>query len=175
VVLKVVSPAWIHKTDRGGVILHIGDEAELRRAFETLMARVKETNPEARLQGILVQKQLMGREVLLGLKHDATFGPVVVCGLGGVQAELWQDVAQTLAPVTPEEAFALLTGLRSYPLLTGYRGEAGVRLEALAQTLSRLSQLALAAPEVLELDINPLMATPQGCWAADARVVFRDQ
>ncbi len=174
VVMKVISPAWLHKTERGGVILHLSDETLVRQAFATLASKVKELTPEAPFWGLLVQKQVSGREVLLGIKQDATFGPVVVCGLGGVQTELWQDVAQSLAPINREEAFGLLASLKSYPLLTGYRGEAAVNLEALALALCRLSHLALAEPDLVELDINPLIATPEGCWAVDARAVFRE-
>jgi hypothetical protein len=129
--------------------------------------------PRDAASGILVQKQLRGQELLLGLKQDATFGPVIVCGYGGTHTELWQDTAQTLAPLTPEQVHNLLASLRSFPLLTGYRGEPAVDLEDLVRIIINLANLAVAQPHLQELDINPLMATLGGCWAVDARLVWR--
>lgn len=173
VVLKVIAESWLHKSDLGGVALNLTTEGAVRRGFQDLMARVRQETPQANLEGILVQKQVKGREILLGLKQDATFGPVVVCGLGGVYAELWQDTAQTLAPVDPAQAQALLARLRSYKLLTGFRGEPPVDLDALARAIVNLSRLALEHPHLQELDINPLMAAPAGCFAVDARILWR--
>ena len=129
--------------------------------------------PKDAASGILIQKQLRGRELLVGLKQDATFGPVIVCGYGGTYTELWKDTAQTLAPLTPDQAHDLLSSLRSFPLLTGYRGEPAVDLEALVRVMVNLSKLAVAQPHLQELDINPLIATPEGCWAVDARLIWR--
>lgn len=173
VVLKVVSPDWLHKSDQGGVRLNLADDEAVRRGFIDLQARVRSRTPQAPLEGILVQRQVPGREILLGVKHDATFGPVLVCGLGGIYTELWQDIAQTLAPVDLPQAKALLARLKSYKLLTGFRGEPPVDIEAIARALVNLSRLAVAHPELQELDINPLMATPEGCVAVDARIVWR--
>lgn len=172
VALKAVSPQWVHKSDRGGVLLRLDTPETVGQGFRQLEQAVARANPPARLEGVLVQPMLTGKEVLLGLKQDPTFGPVVVCGQGGVYAEVYQDVAQTLAPVTPAQARQLLARLTMWPLLTGYRGEPAVHLEALAQVLADLSQLARAAPAIRELDINPLTATPEGCWAVDARIVL---
>lgn len=172
VVLKVIAGAWLHKSDRGGVLLNLASDRGVRRGFRDLMARVRQETPHAALDGILVQKQMKGREVLLGIKQDATFGPVVVCGLGGTYTELWQDTAQTLAPVDLDQAHALLARLKSYPLLTGFRGEPPVDLDAVARAIVNLSRLALEHPRLQELDINPLMAAPEGCLAVDARIVW---
>ncbi len=172
VVLKVISPDYLHKSDRGGVILNLQDEEALLAGVQRLQPLLAPAAKDA-LTGILVQKQLTGRELLLGLKHDATFGPVVVCGYGGTHTELWQDTAQTLAPLTLAQARGLLQALRSYPLLEGYRGEPGVDLEAVCQVLVALAEMGLAYPQLQEVDINPLMATPWGCWAADARLIWR--
>ncbi len=172
VVLKVIAPQWLHKSDLGGVLLNLETDREVRQGFLNLMARVRQETPQADLEGILVQRQVKGREILLGIKQDATFGPVVVCGLGGVYTELWQDTAQTLAPVNLIQAQALLARLKSYKLLTGFRGEPPVDVDAVAQALVNLSRLAMAHPDLQELDINPLMATPEGCFTVDARIVW---
>ncbi|MDD3579921.1 MAG: acetate--CoA ligase family protein [Desulfobacca sp.] len=173
VVLKVVSPQWLHKSDLGGVLLNLSGPDQVHRGFQRLQAAVECHTPGATLEGILVQKQLQGKELLLGIKQDATFGPVIVCGLGGIYTEILQDVAQNLAPVTVAQAQAMLVSLRAYPLLLGVRGEPPVALEELAQAIAKLSDLALSVTDLKELDINPLIATPQGCWAVDARLVWQ--
>jgi acetyltransferase len=171
VVLKIISPDYLHKSDQGGVILNLRDEADLVAGFTRLQSLLA-TTPRDSATGILVQKQLQGREILVGLKQDATFGPVIVCGYGGTYTELWKDTAQTLAPLNPEQALALLASLQSFPLLKGYRGEPAIDLEALVRVMVNLAKLAVAHPHLQELDINPLIATPEGCWAVDARLVW---
>jgi len=172
VVLKIISPDYIHKADQGGVILNLQDEAAVAIAWQRLHPLLA-TAPAGAATGILVQKQLTGRELLLGLKHDPAFGPVIVCGYGGTYTEIWQDTAQTLAPISPAQAQELLASLRSYPLLRGFRGEPAVDLEAVCRCLVALADLGLAHPQLQEVDVNPLIATPQGCWAVDARLVWR--
>jgi acetyltransferase len=173
VVLKAVSPALVHKWEAGAVLLGLADPEAVEAGWATLWQRAREAGGGQDPQAILVQKQLSGREVLLGIKRDATFGPVVVCGLGGIYTEVLADTAQTLAPVTETQARELLTSLRSSALLTGVRGEPGVDLEALARMLAALSRLAVAEPGLAEADLNPVLATLHGCWAVDARLVWR--
>jgi len=173
VVLKAVSPALVHKWEAKGVLLGLESPEAVEAGFASLWERARQAAGGEKPQGILVQKQLSGREVLLGIKRDATFGPVVVCGLGGIYTEVLADTAQTLAPVNEAQARELLASLRSYPLLAGVRGEPPVDLAALARMLTALSRLALAEPELAEADLNPVIATPQGCWAVDARLVWR--
>ena len=138
VVLKVISADYIHKADQGGVILDLKNEDELTAAFSRLQTLLA-AGPHDADTGILVQKQLQGRELLLGLKQDPTFGPIIVCGYGGTLTELWQDTAQTLAPLSPAQAHDLLASLRSFPLLTGYRGEPAVDLEAVVRVMVNLA------------------------------------
>ena len=161
VVLKIISPDYIHKSDQGGVILNLRDEAALVAGFTRLQPLLAAA-PQDAAAGILVQKQLQGRELLLGLKQDATFGPILVCGYGGTYTELWQDTAQTLAPLSPDQAQALLASLRSYPLLTGYRGEPAVDLEALVRVMVNLSNLAVAQPRLQELGHQSPHCHPRG-------------
>ena len=172
VVLKFISPEYIHKSDQGGVILNLINEDELTAAFSKLQPLLAAVPHDAAV-GILVQKQLQGREILLGIKQDPTFGPVIVCGYGGTMTELWQDTAQTLAPLNPAQAYDLLASLRSFPLLTGYRGEPAIDLKALITTIVNFAKMAMIHPHLQELEINPLIATPEGCWAVDARIIWQ--
>lgn len=173
VVLKIISPFLVHKSDQGGVLLNLTTPQEVHEGFLHLQNIFNQVASPASLEGILVQKQIKGQEILLGLKQDATFGPVVVCGLGGIFTEVLQDVAQTLAPISLDQAFNLLSSLKGYPLLQGYRGAPPIALEELVKTLVNLSLLAINEPDLQELDINPMIATPAGCWAVDARIVER--
>jgi acetate---CoA ligase (ADP-forming) len=172
VVLKIISPEWLHKSDMGGVVLNVATAAELRQAYQNLLVRFQEQTPAGTLTGILVQKQVQGVEMLFGLKRDPQFGPVLVIGAGGIYTEVLQDVARALVPVDPESATKLLETLKIYPILQGIRGQAGVDLTALAETMVKLSHLALDYPEIQELDLNPVVAGPQGCWCVDCRIVF---
>ncbi len=168
VVLKIISPAWVHKSDWGGVRLNVTTETELRQAYRDLEARFRRRTPAGTLDGILVQKQVQGVELLLGLKRDPQFGPVLVAGAGGIYTEVLRDVARALVPLTPDQAANMLQSLKIYPILQGVRGQAGVDLPALAATLVNLSRLAVDYPEIRELDLNPVVATPRaaGAWTA---------
>ena len=170
-VLKIISPDWLHKSDWGGVRLNIAGEAELKKSFRDLTDLFQARTPAGHLTGILVQKQVAGVELLLGIKRDPQFGPVLVAGAGGIYTEILKDVARGLAPLRPEEAGAMLEALKIYPILKGVRGQPGVNLTSLTDTLLALSRLATAHPEIRELDLNPVVATPQTCWAVDCRVV----
>jgi acetyltransferase len=172
VVLKIISPQWVHKSDRGGVRLNLTTAAELRQAYEDLTARFHHCTPAGTLQGILVQKQVCGVELLMGLKRDPQFGPVLVAGAGGIYTEVLRDVARALVPITPEQGARMLQSLKIFPILQGVRGQAGVDLEALTAALVNLSRLAVDYPEIRELDLNPVVAAPQGCWCVDCRIVL---
>ncbi|GBF32184.1 acetyl-CoA synthetase alpha and beta chains [Desulfocucumis palustris] len=173
VALKIISRQISHKSDVGGVSLNIRDEAALQTAYRQMLQRVKSNAPGAAVEGVLVQSfRPEGVEVILGIKRDPEFGPVVIFGLGGIYAELFRDVAFRIAPFTREEALAMLRETKAYKLLAGYRGAAGGNMDAVADCLLRLGQLALEHPEIKELDINPLMVTPGGALAVDARAVL---
>ncbi len=172
VVLKVVSPQWVHKSDMGGVVTGIQDAQALRRAFDDLVRRFRTASPRGELTGLQVQKHLSGWEMLFGIKRDPQFGPVLVAGMGGIYAEVFQDVRRALAPVSMEEAREMIMSLRLYPLLRGVRGQPPAHLDALVDALVHLSDLAWDHPEVAELDINPLFASADGCCAVDCRIVI---
>lgn len=171
VVLKVVSPHIVHKTDVGGVRLDLRDEAQVREAWAALVTAVRDRDPDAEVTGALVAPhRTEGRELVLGMSTDPTFGPVVMFGLGGIHVETFRDVSFRVPPVTEQEAREMIASIRSYPLLEGVRGEPGVDLDAVVEAVQRLSQLVEDHAEILEVDVNPLLATEAGVCALDARV-----
>ncbi len=172
VALKVLSADVVHKSDVGGVVLDIGGPGALEEAFPALMERMKERVPDACVGGVLVQRMLPGgREVILGGKQDPSFGPVVMFGLGGVYVEVFDDVAFRLAPMTREDAEEMIAQVRGSRLLRGVRGELTGDLDALAGAMLAVSRLLVNYPEVVELDINPLLVFERGVAAVDARIV----
>jgi acetyltransferase len=176
VALKVLSPDISHKSDAGGVVLGIGSREALVVEFPALVARLEERIRDARVTGFLVQQMLSGgREVILGGKRDPSFGPVVMFGLGGVYVELFEDVAFRLAPLMREDAEDMIFEVRGSRLLRGVRGEPPADVGAVVQALLALSRLMVECPEVVEIDVNPLLVFEQGVAAVDARVVVGGQ
>lgn len=172
VVAKILSPDILHKSEIGGVLLNLADEQAVRAGFALLLDRAKQHAPAARLDGVLVAKQVSGAvEMVLGAVRDPVFGPVVMAGLGGVFVEVFRDVAFRRCPVSLPEAEAMLRSLRGFPLLDGARGRPRADVPALAQALVALSQFAAAAgPRLASAEVNPMLVLPagQGCLAADA-------
>ncbi|WP_339907422.1 bifunctional acetate--CoA ligase family protein/GNAT family N-acetyltransferase [Symmachiella dynata] len=175
VVLKVFSPQITHKTDVGGVELNLAGEQDVRAAFEHVVANAKRYRPDADVQGVTVQRMISspnGHELIVGAKRDPVFGVVLLVGAGGVTAELYQDTALELPPLNERLARRMLESLRSWPLLSGYRGGAAVNVDRLIEVLIRLSYLVADYPEIKELDVNPLLVTPDAVTALDARIVL---
>lgn len=167
VVLKVVSPSVLHKTDVGGVVVNVRGESAVREAFQQVMQAASDA------QGAIVQEFIAGgHETLIGLTRDAQFGHLVTFGLGGVLVELLNDVACRLHPLTDRDADEMLSSLRTSPILTGYRNRPGADIPALRETLLRVSQLATIVPEIAEMDLNPVIALPSpfGVRVVDARI-----
>jgi acetyltransferase len=174
VALKIVSPDITHKTEVGGVRLGLLSAAEVAEAARAMMDRARRERPQARIAGLLLQPMVpRSRELLLGVVRDPQFGPMVVVGFGGIYVEVLADTAARLAPVTPAEACEMLEELRMAPVLRGVRGEAPVDLPALAATISRFSSLAVDFPDLVEVELNPLVASPEGTIAVDARATMR--
>ena len=171
-VLKLSGRAFLHKSEWGGVITGIRSGEELLAAYESMKRRVRGISPGVVVEAVQIQEQMQGRELLMGMKRDPQFGPVIACGMGGIQTEILGDVRQSLAPVDREEALHMLASLRMFPLLKGFRGEAAVDLVSLADCLERLSFLAMEIPEIAELDLNPVMAMTDGCAVVDARILW---
>jgi len=175
VVLKVASPDILHKTDVGGVKLNLRSAEDVRDAFDLIMYRATRYVPDARIWGCLVQKMVPGgREVLIGMSRDPQFGPLVAFGLGGIYVEALKDVVFRVAPFSRQEAEEMIREIRAYPLLEGVRGEPPADHEAMVDALCRISQLVTDFPEIVELDINPLMVFDEGrgAVALDMRLVL---
>jgi acetyl coenzyme A synthetase (ADP forming)-like protein len=175
VVLKVVSAEVIHKTDVGGVRTGIASERELRQAYDEILTSVRAAAPAAHIDGMMVQRMMRGAcETIVGVTRDPSFGPLVMFGLGGIFVEALRDVVFRIAPVGDAEAMRMVTGLRGAKFFEGIRGAPPVDREALVSVIRRLGQLAVDCPEVIELDVNPLLALEHGAIALDARVRIGD-
>ena len=175
VALKVESPDLPHKTEAGVIRLNLKTGAEVKAAFEAVMANANKVTPKPRLNGVLVQPMIAaGTEIMVGARIDPLFGPLVVVGLGGILVELMKDTAVDLAPVTPVEARKLLSGLKGQAALTGFRGAEPVDLAALSGIVARLSELADDQKErIAEFDVNPLICSGGRITAVDALIVRR--
>ena len=175
VVLKVHSPQITHKTDVGGVMLNLSTDDKVRAAFEQITKRAKEKRPDAEIVGVTVQKMVTypnSFELIMGTKKDPIFGSVIMVGMGGVAAEVFRDRALGLPPLNEALARRMLESLKSWPLLKGYRGKPGANIDRLIEIIMRFSYLVADYPEIKELDINPLLVTPEDVIALDARVVI---
>jgi acyl-CoA synthetase (NDP forming) len=172
VVAKILSPDILHKSEIGGVLLDLADEDAVREGFATLLQRAAQHAPAARIEGVLVAKQLRGGvEMVVGTVRDPVFGPVAMVGLGGVFVEVFKDVAFRRCPVEEADAAAMIRSLRGFPLLDGARGRPKADVAALAKALASLSRFAVAAgPRLRSAEVNPLLVLPegQGAFAADA-------
>ncbi|MCX6026044.1 MAG: acetate--CoA ligase family protein [Chloroflexi bacterium] len=172
VALKAISSELVHKTDRGGVSLNLGSEAEVAAAAKVMGDRLRPKAAQDETLGFMVQHMAApGIELILGGKQDALFGPVVMLGIGGVYAEIFKDVAFRLAPLTPLEAEDMLEELRGAALLQSVRGGAAADREALLRAILDFSRLVAEHPELSEVEINPLIISPSGAIAVDARAV----
>jgi acetate---CoA ligase (ADP-forming) len=170
--VKVVSADILHKSDVGGVVLGIEDEAALKKAIVDMRERLQASHPSADIAGFLLQKMVpRGREVLLGSMRDQSFGPTVVFGLGGIYVEVFDDAAIRVAPITRQDAEEMIAAPRGSQLLAGVRGEAPADKGAIADNLLRLSRLVTDFPQIVEVDINPLVVYETGALAVDARIL----
>ncbi|MGW5691401.1 acetate--CoA ligase family protein [Streptomyces asiaticus] len=176
VVLKIVSPDILHKTDAGGVRVGLTSCAEVRSAFTTIVDNARGYDAKARILGVQVQQMIPdgGQEVIVGAVTDPTFGKVVAFGLGGVLVEVLKDITFRLAPATRDEALSMLDGIRAAEVLRGVRGGAAVDRAALADLIVRVSRLVADFPEITEVDLNPVFATASGVLAADVRLLIGD-
>ena len=177
VVMKIVSPDILHKSDIGGVKVGVPHE-EVYDAYEDLIARARNYQPDATILGVQVQEQVdmdAGVETIVGTNRDPQFGPLVLFGLGGIFVEVMEDTAVRLAPVAEAEARAMTEEIQASPLLSGARGRDPVDRGAVAETLGRLSQLVTDFPSILELDVNPLVVRPDGVEAVDLRLTIEPE
>lgn len=173
VVMKIWSPDIVHKSDVGGVKVGLRSANEVKDAFDLMMYRIPKRKPNANILGVLVEKMATGgKEVILGMNRDPRFGPLMMFGMGGTMVEVLKDVSFYLAPVTAAEAKQMLKSTKTYQMLEGVRGDEGVDIDALAESIQRLSQLVTEFPQIQELDINPFLVGPYGSTpiAVDARM-----
>jgi acetyltransferase len=173
VVLKIVAPAIVHKTEVGGVRVNLGDAGDVRRAYDQIVAGARSAEPAAEISGVLVQPMVTsGRELIIGMTRDPTFGSLVMFGLGGILVEVLRDVAFRIVPFGRTEARRMMGEIRGARLLDGVRGMPPADRGAIEDILLRVARLAADFPEIAELDLNPLMAMPTGALAVDARVML---
>src|SRR5215208_6891728 len=172
VVLKIVSPDILHKTEAGGVLVGLKSADEVSKGYETILANAKKYKADAKIDGVQVQQMLKGgTEVIVGSITDNSFGKLVAFGLGGVLVEVLKDITFRLAPATREDAMSMLDGIQAAEMLHGVRGGDPVNREALADVIVKVSQLVTDFPEIVELDLNPVFATKSDATAADVRIV----
>jgi acyl-CoA synthetase (NDP forming) len=173
VVLKIVSPDVTHKSDVGGVKLGLESAEQVEEAFEEIVAAVKKTQPDARIEGVAVQKMAApGTEVIVGMSKDPQFGPVMMFGLGGILVEVLKDVAFRIVPLEPKDAREMVHEIKGFPVLEGVRGQQPADTVALEKLILQVSEFVEVHPEIEELDLNPVFAYPDGVLAVDARIVL---
>jgi len=171
VVLKIVSPDILHKSDAGGVKLNLTNEDEVRKAYLEIMANAKKFAPEADIRGIIIYPMVeSGLETIIGVTDDAQFGRAAMFGLGGVFVELLKDVAFRILPLTPSDALAMIKEIKGYPLLDGIRGEVPKDIASLVTTIVKISNLCSDFPEIKEIDLNPTYVYEQGIAVVDTRI-----
>jgi len=173
IVLKIVSPNIIHKSDVGGVIVGLKTAKDVRNAYKQILRNVKEHNPNAKIVGVLVQEMApYSTEVIVGAIKDPQFGPAVMFGLGGIFVEVLKDVTFRVAPVTEDEAREMITEVKAYPLLKGYRNQPPADVNIIVQILLNTSRLVMEHQEIKELDLNPIMVYEKGAKTVDARIIL---
>ena len=173
VVLKIVSPEILHKTEAGGVLVGVKSAADVERGYDTIVANARRHDPKATIHGVQVQQMLTGgQEVIIGAVTDPSFGKLVAFGLGGVLVEVLKDATFRLAPTSHDEALSMLDSIAAADVLKGVRGSEAVNREALGLLIERVSHLVSDFPEIGELDLNPVFATAKGAIAADVRIVI---
>ncbi len=176
VVLKIVSPDIVHKSDVGGVKLNLNSSDEVRKSFDDILRNVKTRAPEAKITGILVQEMVpQSLEVIVGATRDPTFGPVILFGLGGIFVEVLKDVSFRITPLTRYDAETMLTEIKAAKILDGYRGTPPRDKEAIIDIVMKLAKFMEEHESVTDVDLNPIMVfeVGKGAKVADARILIR--
>jgi acetate---CoA ligase (ADP-forming) len=176
VVMKIVSPQIIHKSDAGGVVVGIKDDAAAMEAFDKIVANATAFDPKAEIKGVLVQKMASpGQELILGMSRYPGFGPLLMFGIGGIFVEVFQDVSFSLAPITRNDANRMVRKIKGYKLLQEFRGRPKADIDTLEKAIMRLSAMVMDHPQILELDVNPYLAHAEGKGAtvADCRIILK--
>jgi len=175
IVLKIVAEGLIHKSDAGGIMLNLQNSKELRIAYNQLIERIKTNEPSAEIIGVMVEKMAnKGVEVIVGMRRDVTFGPLMMFGMGGTLVELVKDIQFRVAPLSNDDIRSMVAETMAGKLLNGYRGAPVADFESLYGVIAQLSHLAMAQPEIQEIEINPLIVYPkgEGVIAIDSRMIL---
>lgn len=173
VVLKIASPDVIHKSDSGGVKLSLNNIAEVKKAYDGILKKVKRQYRRAVIHGISVQKMVRpGTEVIVGISKDPQFGPVIMFGLGGIFVELLKDVSFRVIPVERKDAEEMIKEIKGYPLLQGYRGKEPADISSLVNIILKISRFIEEYPRIKELELNPIFAYRNRAVAIDARIIL---
>jgi len=173
VVVKIVSPDIIHKFDVGGVVLNLKNSEEVKDACNRILMNVKKRKPDAKIVGILVQEMIPpSTEIIIGATKDPQFGPALMFGLGGIFVEVLKDVSFRIAPITRSDAQEMITEVKGYPILKGYRGQPPADINAIVEILLNTSRLVMDHPEIKELDLNPILVYEKGAKTVDARIIL---
>ena len=173
VVMKIVSPDVVHKSDAGGVKLSIQNATQAGRAYSEILANIKKHYPKAKIVGVSVQKMAkQGIEIIIGMTKDAQFGPVIMFGLGGILVEVLKDVSFRIVPMTKRDASEMIAEIKGYPILKGYRGQDPADIPYLEDLIVKVSEFVDKNPEIKELDLNPVFAYKDGALAVDARIIL---
>jgi acetyl-CoA synthetase (ADP-forming) len=173
VVLKIVSPDIIHKTEAGGVLIDLKNRDDVKKGFEKIVENVRNYRPNAKIVGILVQKMApQSTEIIVGGIKDPQFGPTLMFGLGGVFVEVLKDVTFRVAPITEDDAKEMIKEIKAYPILKGYRGEKPKDESAIVKILLAASKLMLENEEIDQMDLNPIMVYEKGASVVDARIIL---
>ena len=173
VVLKITSPDVIHKSDSGGVKLSINSVAEVKKAYDEILKKIRKQYPDAMIHGVSVQKMARpGTEVIVGSSKDPQFGPVIMFGLGGIFVELLKDVSFRVIPVERRDAQEMIKEIKGYPLLQGYRGKEPANISALVEIILKISKLIEENPQIKELELNPILVYKNKAVAVDARIIL---
>jgi len=173
IVLKIVSPDIIHKSDVGGVVVGLKTAKDVRNAYKQILGSIKKHKADAKIVGVLVQEMApSSTEVIVGAIKDPQFGPALMFGLGGIFVEVLKDVTFRVAPITVDEAREMITEVKAYPLLKGYRNQPPADIEAIVQILLNTSRLVMEHQEIKELDLNPIMVYEKGAKTVDARIIL---
>ena len=173
VVLKIISPDVLHKIDVGGVVLDINNKEEVRHAYNQIIGTVKIHKPTAKIEGVLIQEMVPpSTEVIIGGIKDPQFGPTIMFGLGGTFVEVMKDVSFRIAPINKEDAQEMITEIKAYPILKGYRGQSPRDVDAIVEILLNTSRLIMDNQNIQELDLNPVMVYTNGAKTVDARIIL---
>ena len=172
--MKIISPDIAHKTDVGGVVVGVKNEADAIASYNKIMESCAKAKPEARLDGVSIQQMVSGKEVILSMIRDPQYGPVVSFGLGGIFVEILREISQAHVPMSEEQLDEMIQSTKAYKLMSGARGTAKSDIEAMKDTIRKIILISIENPEIKEVEINPVIVGEEGkgCWAVDALVTL---